>query len=82
MENGIFYITIEDQLREDGSRGLLYDHFEDFDQALAKFHTICAAAAVSGIPYHGAFILASTGEIKRQEIFDRRNLPDERFIDE
>lgn len=72
----MFYTTIENQLREDGSYGLLYDHFTDEDQAKAKFFTICAAAAVSGIPYHSAHLLASDGRMVRQEIFDRRVAPE------
>lgn len=72
----VFYTTIENQLRADGSRGLLYDHFDSEAQALAKYHTICAAAAVSGIPYHSAHILVSTGVMLRQEIFDRRVVPE------
>lgn len=67
----LFFTTIENQLRDDGSRGLLYDHFEDESQALAKYYTICAAAAVSGIPYHSAHLLASDGRMIRQEIFER-----------
>lgn len=73
----MFWTTIENQLREDGSRGLLYDHFEDESQALAKYYTICAAAAVSGLPYHSAHLLASDGRMIRQEIFDRRPQPEE-----
>lgn len=72
----VFFTTIENQLRDDGSRGLLYDHFEDESQALAKYYTICAAAAVSGIPYHSAHLLASDGRMIRQEIFDRRVAPE------
>lgn len=72
----MFWTTIENQLREDGSRGLLYDHFEDESQALAKYYTICAAAAVSEIPYHSAHLLASDGRMIRQEIFDRRPQPE------
>ena len=68
----MFYTTIENQLRNDGSFGLLYDHFDNEARAIAKFHTICAAAAVSEIPYHSAAILTSDGRILRQEIFDRR----------
>ncbi|MBQ8994508.1 MAG: hypothetical protein IJ091_11325 [Oscillospiraceae bacterium] len=67
----MFYTTIENQLRADGSRGLLYDHFEDENQALAKYYTICAAAAVSELPYHSAHLLASDGRMVRQEIFSR-----------
>ena len=77
----MFYTTIENQLRLDGSYGLLYDHFDEATygsreaaeaQALAKFHTICAAAAVSEIPYHSACILISDGRILRQEVFDHQ----------
>lgn len=68
----VFYTTIENQLRSDGSRGLLYDHYDSLDAAMAKFYTICAAAAVSELPYHSAHILESNGIIIRQEIFDRR----------
>ena len=71
----MFYTTLENQLREDGSYGLLYDHFTDEAQAKAKFFTICAAASVSGIPYHSAHLLASDGRMIRQEIFDRRVAP-------
>lgn len=71
-----FYTTIENQLREDGSRGLLYDHFDDEDKALAKYYTICSASAVSKIPYHSAHLLASDGRMIRQEIFDRRVAPE------
>lgn len=72
----VFFTTIENQLRDDGSRGLLYDHFEDEAQALAKYYTICAAAAVSGIPYHSAHLLASDGRMLRQEIFVRQQEPE------
>lgn len=68
----MFYTTIENQLRENGTFGLLYDHFSDERQALAKYYTICAAAAVSEIPYHSAHLLSSDGRMLRQEIFDRR----------
>ena len=67
-----FYTTIENQLRADGSKGLLYDHYDDLNAAMAKFYTICAAAAVSEIPYHSAHLLQSDGKMVRQEIFDRR----------
>ena len=75
------YTTIENQFREDGY-GLLYDHFTDKSEAMAKFYTICAAAAVSEIPYHAAFLLADDGRIVRSEIFDRRTDEEEESSDE
>lgn len=65
------YTTIENQVRNDGSKGLLYDHFDNENQALSKFYTVCAAAAVSEIPYHAAFLLYENGQVM-QRIFDRR----------
>lgn len=66
------YTTIENQVREDGSKGLLYDHYDNENQALAKFYTVCAAAALSGIPYHAAFLIYEDGSVM-QRIFDRRS---------
>lgn len=68
----VFYTTLENQVRNDGGRGLLYDHFDNLVQAQAKFFTICAAAAISGIPYHSAHLMASDGRMIKQEIWDRR----------
>lgn len=68
----IFYTCLENQLRDNGTFGLLYDHFSELNPALAKFYTVCAAAAVSEIPYHAAAVWTSDGRIIKQEIFDRR----------
>lgn len=77
--NNTFYTTIENQLRTDGSYGLLFDHFYEEDgkapakdRALAKFFTICAAAATSEIPYHEAVLLNSSSGFMRREVWDRR----------
>ena len=72
----IFYTTIENQLREDGSFGLLYDHFTDVNAAYAKLYTILAAAAVSELPYHSAHLLRSDGIMIEGRVFDRRVVPD------
>lgn len=72
MDKVTFYTTLENQIRADGSKGLLYDHYTDYDQACAKYFTICAAAAVSGLPYHSAHLLQDDGRMVKQEIFDRR----------
>ena len=72
MGGELFYTTLENQLRDDGSRGLLYDHYTDINQAYAKLYTILAAAAVSGIPYHSGHIMRSDGLILGGQVFDRR----------
>ena len=77
MERTTFYTTIENQIREDGSKGLLYDHFEDENRAYAKYFTVCAAAAMSGIPYHSAHIIRSDGIMIEGKVFDRRSVDPE-----
>lgn len=67
-----FYTTIENQFRDDGTYGCLYDHFQDKDHAEAKYYTICAAAAVSTIPYHSAHLLRSDGIMIEGHVWDRR----------
>ena len=74
-----FYTTVENQLRDNGTFGLLYDHFAEGDglapalnRAQAKYHTICAAAALSEIPYHAAYILRDDGAVIEEAVWDRR----------
>lgn len=76
MVKTTIYTTIENQIRNDGSKGLLYDHFEDYDAAMAKFFTVCAAAAVSEIPYHSAHVLRSDGIMIEGRVWDRRVEPE------
>lgn len=69
------YVTIENQIRADGSKGLLYDHFTDKNQAYAKLYTILAAAAVSDVPYHSGHMIAyepGGAYIVAGQVFDRR----------
>ena len=75
MDKVTIYTTLENQIRADGSKGLLYDHYEDYDAAMAKFFTICAAACVSEIPYHSAHILRSDGVLIEGRVWDRRTVP-------
>ena len=72
MNTEYFYTTIENQVRNDGSFGLLYDHFTDLNLAYAKLYTILAAAAVSEIPYHSGHIFRSDGLLIEGRVFDRR----------
>lgn len=67
-----FYTTLENQLRSDGSFGLLYNHYTDLNQAYAKLYYILAAAATSGIPYHSGHIYRSDGLLIDGRVFDRR----------
>lgn len=67
-----FYTTLENQIRADGSHGLLYDHYDNIEDAEAKLYTILAAAVKSGIPYHSAHIYRSDGLLIEGKVYDRR----------
>ena len=72
IEKSVFYTTIENQIRSDGSRGLLYDHFDNELDAEEKFHQVAAIAVKSGIPYHSIHVLRSDGVIVEDRVYDRR----------
>lgn len=76
MDKVTFYTTIENQVRNDGSKGLLYDHYENVNQAYAKYYTILAAAAVSEIPYHAGYLIRDDGIMIEGRVFDRRTTPE------
>ena len=82
MKKITFYTTIENQVRTDGSMGLLYDHFTDLNAALAKYYIICAAAATSEIPDHSAAIVRDDGIMIEGRVFDRRTDDEEETLDE
>lgn len=69
---GSFYTVLEIQQDANGSRVAIPTIYGDEGQALAKYYTICAAAAVSTIPYHSVAILRDDGIIIEGRVFDRR----------
>ena len=68
----MFYVVIEQQLFSGGAFVLLYNYYTDVTAALARYHTVCAAAVVSDLPYHAVLMLQSTGQVVKQEVYDRR----------
>lgn len=72
MIKSAFYTVIEKQVMQNGNVGTLVDHFTDYSQALSKFFTVCAAAAVSGLPYHAAHVIRDDGIMIEGRVFDRR----------
>lgn len=72
MIKSTFYTTIENQVYANGGHGLLYDHFDNLNSALAKYYTVCAAAAISELPYHAAFLIRDDGITIEARVFDRR----------
>ena len=65
----MFYTVVE--LQETENVSALTNCYDDLPQALAKFYTVLAAAAVSALPYHAAWLLRSDGVVEEQRVFDR-----------
>ena len=72
MDKTEFFTVIENQMTSSGAKALLYNHYDGQNEALARYYTVCAAAAVSELPYHAAHLLSSKGYMVEQHIFDRR----------
>lgn len=66
------YIVIEIQKSQDGTVAILpvatYDNFFD---ALSRYHTILAAAAISDVPVHSAVILTDVGQQIRMDSYNK-----------
>lgn len=65
------YIVTELQTNGETTAVLNYT-YTDKNVALQKYHTILAAAAVSEVEVHTAFVVNEIGVIEYRESFDRR----------
>lgn len=81
MSRQIFYTCYENQIRPDGSQGVLWQHFvlqegeteeQLYNRALAKLYTVLQAAAVSECVYHSGHLYRSDGLLVDGRVFDRR----------
>lgn len=68
------YIVIEIQKLADGTLAIPTPAtYNTHLEALAAYHTILAAAAVSSVPVHSAVILTETGQQIAMETYDKLN---------
>ena len=68
----MFYTVLEIQVDKNGNRACIPVIYDTYDDALAKFYTVCAAAAQSTIPYHAAHILRSDGIVTDGRVFEHK----------
>ena len=60
------YIVTEIQINKDGTTGTLNTTYTDIAQAQSKYHTVLAAAAVSSVPKHAAYLYTEDGFIAHE----------------
>lgn len=64
------YIVVEFQTTEQlgsDNTSVLTDVFASKDLAEQKYHTVLAAAAVSGLKYHGALLMDAFGNVMKMD---------------
>lgn len=68
------YIVIEIQ-NNDGQISHLFDSFDNERQAISKYHTVIAAAAVSGLTLHTGMLCDETGNVYEIRCFRHEEEP-------
>lgn len=63
------YFVIEIQKQKDGVPASIVTSHENKDEAEGKYHSILAAAAVSGLPIHSAIIVSEEAFPVRYECY-------------
>ena len=63
------YLVIEIQVMADGTVAAIPYSFDTERAALAKYHQILAAAALSGLPKHSALVCNDEGFTFRNDCF-------------
>ena len=66
------YIVIEIQKSADGTVSIPpINTYDSFFEALSRYHTILAAAAISDVPVHTAVVLNEVGQEIRMDSYNK-----------
>lgn len=66
------YIVIEIQKSQDGTVAIPpINTYDSFFEALSRYHTILANAAISDVPVHSAVILTDVGQQIRMDSYNK-----------
>jgi len=63
------YIILETQTNANGTLGTIVSQYEDRNQAESKYHQVLAAAALSTLPRHCAFMLSDEGYLYQSQCY-------------
>lgn len=63
------YLVIEIQKGEDGAIANIATAHNTINDARAKYHSVLAAAAVSGLPSHAAILIEENGNLIARECY-------------
>ena len=71
----MMYIVLETQTYTNGTVGTLIETFSDRNAAESKYHTVLAAAAISQLPKHCAFMLDDSARLLKSEVYIHEVIP-------
>lgn len=60
------YIVTEVQVNQNNEVAVLNSSYDNYNQAVSKYHTVLAAAAISNVDRHGAFLYTEDGYIAQE----------------
>ena len=66
------YLVIEIQTNEGGAVGNFVFAFDTWNEAQSKYHSVLAAAAVSGLPVHAAMLVDNHGGLLESMAYEQR----------
>lgn len=67
-----FWTVLELQKHDNGAFSTLANVYESYAKAESAYFTVLAAASVSTLPYHGAYIIDDEHGVTEMKIYDRR----------
>lgn len=71
------YIVMESQTNSEGVVSTIVNQYENLNAADNKYYTILAAAAISNLPLHSAFILTDAGQLVKSYGYSNISQPHE-----
>lgn len=76
------YLVVEIQVHANGAVAAPSWAFDSLEQALAKYYTVLAAAALSSLPVHSCVIVTDEGFQLRKECFKHEVEPEPEPVSE
>lgn len=67
------YIILETQTTKDGAVGTLINAYDSKNEAESKYHTVLAAAAISALKKHCAFMLNDSAQVIKSECYEHES---------
>ena len=76
IKKGVIMFSIIELQTSSGSTAHIYQTAETKEQAMSKYHTCLAAAAISNVEYHTCFVVDERGQYLARECYEHPKASD------